>query len=48
MMDWSGFYNEMPCLLLKQGKYLIVGGLWGGRILVYNLETEKIVDSLAD
>lgn len=46
IFDWTCFYDELP--LVNKGKFILVGGVWDGRLLVFGNESEKIIESYDD
>ncbi|KAL4471642.1 hypothetical protein ABPG74_008535 [Tetrahymena malaccensis] len=42
-LDQSCQFRVPPTIFLNQGKYLLTGGLWGGRICLYSTESEKLI-----
>lgn len=41
--DFSCAFSYPPVVFLNQGKYLICGGLWGGILKLWDIDTEKVL-----
>lgn len=44
----SNTSDILPMILLKAGRYLAVGGYWDGRLVIYEIEQERVHEVLED
>ena len=40
--------DQIPFQFIKSAKFACVGGMWDGRLIVYNNENQKIQDTFYD
>ena len=45
IFDYVTLYDEIPILFLRGGKYLAVGGVWDGRLFIYQLDDNQLVET---
>jgi hypothetical protein len=45
IFDYSQNFDDLPKEFIKNGKYLVVGGAWDGRLLIFNLNEEFLEET---